>query len=138
MGKETTETVNKVNAKLALFKALKEAGYRTELDSSSVPTVICKNADDMENTIKEVKKIVKDLEYNSSFGVRIMRRGDINLVEDFMSKVASGASVKYVDDSKVTDHYAIIPTGDTSAISGLSSLERSVYIVFAIFNGFIF
>ena len=82
MGKEVTETVNKVNAKLALFKALKEAGFRTELDSSSVPTVICKNADDMEETIKAVKKIVKDTEYNSSYGVRIMRRGDINLVED--------------------------------------------------------
>lgn len=101
MGKETTETVNKVNAKLALFKALKEAGYRTELDSSSVPTVICKNADDMEQTIKEVKKIVKDLEYNSSFGVRIMRRGDINLVEDDV--VAGSEEAVAAEDTDAID-----------------------------------
>ena len=33
----------------------------------------------------------------------------------------------YVDDSKVTDHYAIIPTGQTGAISSLSSLSKAVY-----------
>ncbi len=33
----------------------------------------------------------------------------------------------YVDDSKVTDHYAIIPTGDVSRLSSLSDLQRSVY-----------
>lgn len=110
MGKETTETVNKVNAKLALFKALKEAGYRTELDSSSVPTVICKNADDMENTIKEVKKIVKDLEYNSSFGVRIMRRGDINLVEDDVV-AGSEETVAAEDDVAADSEETIVAEG---------------------------
>lgn len=34
---------------------------------------------------------------------------------------------QYVNDSKVTDHYAIIPTGDVSRLSGLSDLQRSVY-----------
>lgn len=33
----------------------------------------------------------------------------------------------YVDDSKVTDHYAIIPTGQTGAIGSLSPLARNVY-----------
>lgn len=33
----------------------------------------------------------------------------------------------YVDDSKVTDHYAIIPTGDVSRLGTLSDLQRSVY-----------
>lgn len=33
----------------------------------------------------------------------------------------------YTDDKKVTDHYAIIPTGQTSAISSLSELHRKVY-----------
>lgn len=36
------------------------------------------------------------------------------------------ASTKYTDDSKVTDHYAIIPTGEGD-FSGLSNLELSVY-----------
>ena len=34
---------------------------------------------------------------------------------------------QYVNDSKVTDHYAIIPTGDVSRLSSLSDLQRSVY-----------
>ncbi len=33
----------------------------------------------------------------------------------------------YTDDKKVTDHYAIIPTGQTSAISSLPELHRKVY-----------
>lgn len=35
---------------------------------------------------------------------------------------------KYVDDSKITDHYAIIPTGEgANALASLSKLERGVY-----------
>ncbi len=37
------------------------------------------------------------------------------------------AKTQYVDDSKVTDHYAIIPTGDVSRLASLSDLQRSVY-----------
>lgn len=37
------------------------------------------------------------------------------------------ASTQYVDDSKVTDHYAIIPTGQTAEISNLSELSAKVY-----------
>ena len=33
----------------------------------------------------------------------------------------------YTDDSKVTDHYAIIPTGQTGAINSLSPLSKSIY-----------
>ena len=33
----------------------------------------------------------------------------------------------YTDDSKVTDHYAIIPTGQTQAAESLGSLQKSVY-----------
>lgn len=34
---------------------------------------------------------------------------------------------KYVNDKQITDHYAIIPTGQTGAVSGLSSLSAGVY-----------
>lgn len=37
-------------------------------------------------------------------------------------------NTRYCDDSKITDHYAIIPTGEND-ISGLSELERNVYTV---------
>lgn len=33
----------------------------------------------------------------------------------------------YTDDSKVTDHYAIIPTGDLSLYNGLSDLSKKIY-----------
>jgi len=33
----------------------------------------------------------------------------------------------YTDDKKVTDHYAIIPTGQTGNVNSLSSLSKSVY-----------
>lgn len=36
-------------------------------------------------------------------------------------------SSSYTDDSKVTDHYAIIPTGQTSELNRLNSLQRAVY-----------
>lgn len=38
---------------------------------------------------------------------------------------------QYTDDSKVTDHYAIIPTGQTNAISSLNDLTRKVYELIA-------
>ncbi len=37
----------------------------------------------------------------------------------------------YVDDSKVTDHYAIIPTGQISQLQNLSSLQQKVYELIA-------
>lgn len=39
-------------------------------------------------------------------------------------------NTKYVDDSKVSDHYAIIPTGqEVNSISTLSTLEKEVYML---------
>ena len=35
----------------------------------------------------------------------------------------------YTDDSKVTDHYAIIPTGQTAAIGSLAPLAKSIYFL---------
>lgn len=36
-------------------------------------------------------------------------------------------SKRYVNDKMITDHYAIIPTGQTGAVNGLSQLSASVY-----------
>lgn len=38
---------------------------------------------------------------------------------------------KYVNDSKITDHYAIIPTGQPAAAETLSDLEKKVYELIA-------
>lgn len=37
------------------------------------------------------------------------------------------ANTPYTDDSKITDHYAIIPTGQTQAVKNLSDLQRKVF-----------
>ena len=51
------------------------------------------------------------------------------IVADILSsgKYKTIENTKYVDDSKVTDHYAIIPTGLTNELSSLSSDERQVF-----------
>ena len=51
-----------------------------------------------------------------------------DIAEDILSsgKYKGISKTKYTDDSKVTDHYAIIPTGEGN-VSGLSDLELSVY-----------
>ncbi len=54
-------------------------------------------------------------------------------VEEFVSTILNGALHKnlaktpYVNDKMVTDHYAIIPTGVTGALSGLNSREKEIY-----------
>ena len=50
-------------------------------------------------------------------------------VEQIISqKLYSGiAKTAYTDDSKVTDHYAIIPTGQLTELGRLNSLQRSVF-----------
>ncbi|SDW84231.1 DNA topoisomerase-3 [Lachnospiraceae bacterium KHCPX20] len=38
---------------------------------------------------------------------------------------------KYVNDAKVSDHYALIPTGYTDSLNELSELEKDVYLLIA-------
>lgn len=57
-----------------------------------------------------------------------------SFVQEILSKnlynPAKMANTKYVDDSKVSDHYAIIPTGQgLNEFSSLSSLEKQVYLL---------
>ncbi len=63
--------------KLKAFKALKDSGLRVELGGSGVPTVICTKVEDMDKELKNVKKILKDLRYTGSFGVRGPRKSDV-------------------------------------------------------------
>lgn len=37
------------------------------------------------------------------------------------------AKTQYVDDSKVTDHYAIIPTGQMTELKSLNTIQKAVY-----------
>lgn len=79
---EQISTTDKIKA----LKVLKEAGLRVELSGSGVPTVICASASDMDKELKNVKKILKDLRYNGSFGVRAPRKGDQMIAEEVSEK----------------------------------------------------
>lgn len=53
----------------------------------------------------------------------------------FAAEILSGdsykkiAKTKYTNDKQITDHYAIIPTGQTGAVGGLSAVAAKVYNV---------
>ena len=68
--------------KLKAFKALKDAGFRVELSGSGVPTVVCVNVDEMDKQLVKMKKVLKELRYNGSFGIRGPRKSDNILAED--------------------------------------------------------
>ena len=69
---------------------------------------------------KEIGKNIsrlKGYEPTAAFAERIMTEG---LYQNI-------AKTQYTDDSKITDHYAIIPTGQVNELRTLTSLQRSVY-----------
>ena len=68
--------------KLKALKALKDAGFRVELNGSGVPTVVCVNLDDMNKELSKMKKVLKELRYNGSFGLRGPRKTDNILADD--------------------------------------------------------
>ena len=63
--------------KIKAFKALKEAGYRVEMAGSGIPTIICTDADEIEKSLKSVRKLLKELSYVGSFGIRAVRKSDM-------------------------------------------------------------
>lgn len=69
---------------------------------------------------KEIGKNIsrlKGYEPTASYVERIMKEGlHYNI-----------AKTAYVDDSKVTDHYAIIPTGQLTELGSLNSLQKAVF-----------
>ena len=80
--------------KLKAFKALKDAGYRVELGGSGVPTVVCASASDISKELKNIKKILKDLRYTGSFGVRGPRKSDHIITEEHTEAEANEAAVE--------------------------------------------
>ena len=75
---EEISTTDKVKA----FKALKDAGLRVEYNGSGVPTVICATADDITKDIKSVRKLLKEIRYIGSFGVRVQRKDEMLASEE--------------------------------------------------------
>ena len=73
------------------------------------------------DVVNELPKVLNGLYKNSAFAEcvkRIKEFGDIKL---------NKTNKRYVDDSKVTDHYAIIPTYETVELSSLDTDTRNIY-----------
>ncbi|MBO5071177.1 MAG: DNA topoisomerase III, partial [Roseburia sp.] len=69
---------------------------------------------------KEITKNIsrlKNYEPTRKYAERIMQEGRYRDI----------ARSQYTDDSKITDHYAIIPTGQLTELESLNSLQKSVF-----------
>ncbi|MCB2306492.1 type IA DNA topoisomerase [Clostridium estertheticum] len=101
---------------LSLIQALYEKKMLTypRTDARVLSTAISKEID------QNIRKLIK---LNGNTEINNIAK---NIIE---KKWYSGiAKTKYVDDSKVTDHYAIIPTGEgLQNYSSLKEMEKKVY-----------
>ena len=86
--------------KLKALKTLKEAGFRVELTGSGVPTVICVNLDEMDKQLSKMKKVLKELRYNGSFGIRGPRKTD-NILSDETVENLSEDSEEVTSDPEI-------------------------------------
>lgn len=90
--------------KLKMYKALKEKGFRVELNSDSVPTVICKNAQDIKSELAKVRKVIKECRYVGSFGVRGPRKSDgeiADFAEDKKNSVTNTEISESADNENI-------------------------------------
>jgi len=73
--------------------------------------------------INEIPKILNGLYGNPALKDFVLR------IKDFGKLAINKSSKRFVDDSKVTDHYAIIPTYVTADLSKLDVDSRNVYSI---------
>lgn len=73
------------------------------------------------DVVSELPKILNGLYTNADFKDTVLR------IKEFGKLGINKSTKRYVDDSKVTDHYAIIPTYVTSDLSKLDEDSRNVY-----------
>ena len=71
--------------------------------------------------VSELPQILNGLYKNAAFKDAVLR------IKDFGKLAIDKSSKRFVDDSKVTDHYAIIPTYVSTDLSRLDADSRNVY-----------
>ncbi len=85
VAKEEKTTEISTTDKLKMFKVLKEKGFRVELNSDSVPTVICKSPEEIRTELTKVRKVIKECRYTGSFGVRGPKKSDGEMADEHKS-----------------------------------------------------
>lgn len=73
--------------------------------------------------IKEIPKVLNGLYKNTAFKDSVIR------IKDFGKLAIDKTTKRFVDDSKVSDHYAIIPTYVATDLSRLEPDSRNVYSI---------
>lgn len=73
------------------------------------------------DVVPELPKVLNGLYGNAAFKDTILR------IKEFGELSVDKKTKRYVDDSKVTDHYAIIPTYVTTELSKLDEDARNIY-----------
>ncbi len=73
------------------------------------------------DVVGEIPKVLNGLFKNSSFKAHIQRIKELGPIK------ITKTTKRYVDDGKVTDHYAIIPTYVTSELANMEPNTREVY-----------
>jgi len=73
--------------------------------------------------LQEIPKVLNGLYKNIAFKESVIR------IKDFGKLAIDKSAKRFVDDSKVTDHYAIIPTYVTTDLSRLDADSRNVYSI---------
>ena len=73
--------------------------------------------------IQEIPKVLNGLYKNVVFKDSVLR------IKDFGKLAIDKSTKRFVDDSKVTDHYAIIPTYVATDLSRLDTDSRNVYSI---------
>lgn len=76
---------------------------------------------------------VLSLAVAKEIGKNISRLKNFEPVRDYVERIMKEgryrqiADTQYTDDAKITDHYAIIPTGQLTELESLNDLQRRVY-----------
>lgn len=73
------------------------------------------------DVVKELPRVLNGIYKSSAFTECVKR------IKEFGELKLNKANKRYVDDSKVTDHYAIIPTYETVELSALDNDTRNIY-----------
>lgn len=73
------------------------------------------------DVVKELPRVLNGLYKNYAFQDNVKR------IKEFGDLKLNKSNKRYVDDGKVTDHYAIIPTYETVELSSLDADSRNIY-----------
>jgi DNA topoisomerase-3 len=73
------------------------------------------------DVVKEIPKVLNGLFGNTAFKGLVLR------IKEFGKLRIDKSSKRYVNDTKVTDHYAIIPTYVTTELSSLDAETKNIY-----------